>query len=226
MSVSFETLDKLKKELQMIKELGMPIKTDLYTHLTEVFNRIMLHHPEDGFEKFEEISSLVKQTNFKIQDPSNDYEVNTAAGVIQNKDMMDLLEKWKNLLNEHPDLVSAPDRKKYIASEIKCVVPNYQEHAEMFEWAGIGFGPDLSFVIQKSIKRLAMMSGASSIKFFGKILCTNRDYWVAQGTLNVQEQKPSNPIQELRGKGVNETVFWVTHNLMNDWVQLPDAQPE
>jgi len=35
-----------------------------------------------------------------------------------------------------------------------------------------------------------------------------------------------NPIQELRGKGVNETVFWVTHNLMNDWVQLPDAQPE
>lgn len=63
-----------------------------------------------------------------------------------------------------------------------------------------------------------MMSGASSIKFFGKILCTNKDYWVAQGTLNVQEQKPTNPIQELRGKGVNETVFWVTHNLMNDWV--------
>ena len=60
MSVSFETLDKLKKELQMIKDLGMPIKTDLYSHLTEVFNRIMLHHPEDGYEKFEEISALVK----------------------------------------------------------------------------------------------------------------------------------------------------------------------
>lgn len=71
-----------------------------------------------------------------------------------------------------------------------------------------------------------MMSGASSIKFFGKILCSQKDYWVAQGTLNVQEQMPINPIQELRGKGVNETVFWVTHDLMNDWVQLPDAQPE
>ena len=71
-----------------------------------------------------------------------------------------------------------------------------------------------------------MISGASSIKFFGKILCTNKDYWVAQGTLNVQEQSPANKTQELRGKGVNETVFWVTHNLMNDWVQLPDAQPE
>lgn len=60
MSVSFETLDKLKKELQQVKELGMPIKADLYSHLTEVFNRIMLHHPDDGYEKFEEISALVK----------------------------------------------------------------------------------------------------------------------------------------------------------------------
>jgi len=52
-----------------MKDLGTPIKADLYTHLTEVFNRIMLHHPNDAFEKFEEISGLVKQTNFKISDP-------------------------------------------------------------------------------------------------------------------------------------------------------------
>ena len=76
MSVSFETLDKLKKRLKEIKDLGMPIRADLYSHLTEVFNRIMLHHPEDGYEKFEEISALVKQTNFKIKDPANDFEVN------------------------------------------------------------------------------------------------------------------------------------------------------
>ena len=44
--------------------------------------------------------------------------------------------------------------------------------------------------------------------------------------MNVQEQKPGNPIQELRGKGCNEAVFWVTHDLMNDWIQLPDVQPQ
>jgi hypothetical protein len=147
MSVSFETLDKLKKQLQQVKDLGMPIKADLYTHLTEVFNRIMLHHPDDGYDKFEEISALVKQTNFKICDPANDYDVNAASGVIQNKEMMDMLEKWKNLLNEFPDLVAAADRKKMMAKEVKCVIPNYPEHAEMFEWAGIGFGPDMSYVI-------------------------------------------------------------------------------
>ena len=94
MSVGFETLEKLKKELKQAKELGMPIKTDLYSHLIEVFNRIMLHHPEDGYEKFEEISALVKQTNFKIKDPQNDFDVNTAAGVIQNKEILDMLDKW------------------------------------------------------------------------------------------------------------------------------------
>lgn len=87
--------------------------------------------------------------------------------------MMELVEKWKSLLNEHPDILSPTDKKKYIKPEIQCVLPNYPEHAEMFEWAGIGFGPDMSYIIQKSIKRLAMISGVTSIKFFGKILCSS-----------------------------------------------------
>jgi len=34
--------------------------------MTEVFSRIMLHHPDDAFEKFEQISELVKRNNFKV----------------------------------------------------------------------------------------------------------------------------------------------------------------
>ena len=30
---------------------------------------------------------------------------------------------------------------------------------------------------------------------------------------------------ETRGEGVNKLAFWVTDNLLNDWIQLPDAQP-
>ena len=147
MSISFETLEKLKKDLKQIKDLGMPIKTDLYSHLNEVFNRIMLHHQTEGYDKFEEISALVKQTNFKIKDPQNDYDVNTVAGVVQNKELLDLLEKWRNLLNEFPDLVAPVDRKRYVSTQLKCVIPDFPEQAEMFEWAGYGFGADTSFII-------------------------------------------------------------------------------
>ena len=73
---------------------------DLYSHLTEVFNRILLHHTDDAFDKFEEISALVKQTNLKIKDPKFDYEVNAAHRQPVVTEAQLWIEKSKNLLNE------------------------------------------------------------------------------------------------------------------------------
>jgi hypothetical protein len=138
----------------------------------------MLHHPADAYDKFEEISGLVKHTNFKIQDPDHDFDVNGKAGVIQNKDTLELIQKMIDLLNENPDLVNKADRNMLV-KDLKCSIPNYVENAEMFEWAGIGFGEDNNVMIQKSLKRLAKMSGAKSLQLFGKVLCSQQDYWVA-----------------------------------------------
>jgi hypothetical protein len=44
--------------------------------------------------------------------------------------------------------------------------------------------------------------------------------------LDFSEEKPTNPEQEPRGKGVNANVYWVTDNLLMDWIQLPECQPE
>ena len=76
MSASLETLERIKEQLKQARDSGSTIKLDIYTHLTEIFNRIMLHHPYDAFDKFEEISLLVKQTHLKIRNPKFDYEVN------------------------------------------------------------------------------------------------------------------------------------------------------
>ena len=70
------------------------------------------------------------------------------------------------------------------------------------------------------------MSGATTIKFFGKIYGTEKDYWIAQGILPFQEEKPQNATQESRGEGTNANVYWVTDNLLQDWIQLPEATPE
>ena len=53
----------------------------------------------------------------------------------------------------------------------------------MLEWAGIGFGEDEVYRISKSIKRLAIMSGADRLRLLGKIYGTQKDYWVAVGVL-------------------------------------------
>ena len=49
---------------------------------------------------------------------------------------------------------------------------------------------------------------------------------MAIGRLPQAEEDVKDASMEARGKGVNETVFWVTDNLLNDWIQLPDCKPE
>lgn len=69
----------MKNQFQQAKDLGLPIKTNLYEHLTEVFNRLNLHYQVDGFDRFEEISGLVKKNNFKLGTTKSDKDVNDAA---------------------------------------------------------------------------------------------------------------------------------------------------
>ena len=76
------------------------------------------------------------------------------------------------------------------------------------------------------LQRLAAMSGAEALRFAGKIFGTCQDYWIAVGRLSLAEEDSKDATAEPRGKGVNETVFWVTDNLLNDWIQLPDACPQ
>ena len=70
------------------------------------------------------------------------------------------------------------------------------------------------------------MSGADSVRFAGKILGTKADYWVAAGHLNEPEEDLKDATVEPRGTGVNNAVYWVTSNLLGDWIQLPDCRPE
>jgi len=106
------------------------------------------------------------------------------------------------------------------------MMPNLQEEAEMLEWAGINFGDETTYLIQQSLKRLAMMSNADKINFCGKIFGQTNDYWVASGSLAKAEEFIDDKNLEARGVGANKLVFWVTTNLLNDWVQLPDVRPE
>ena len=67
-------------------------------------------------------------------------------------------------------------------------MPSFEEEAEMLEWAGVSFGEQDTYKMGRSFKRLAQMSGAASLAFFGKIYGTQKDYWVASGALNTAEE--------------------------------------
>ena len=68
------------------------------------------------------------------------------------------------------------------------VIPNIIEEARIFEWGGVSFGEDNAFKLSKSIRRLALLSGASQLRFWGKIYGSKKDYWIAEGVLDIPEE--------------------------------------
>lgn len=80
MSINEATLERIRSQLREARDIGGNVPQDLYTHLTEVFNRVLLHHADNAYDRFEEISALVKQTDLKFKDPKNDFELNAAMG--------------------------------------------------------------------------------------------------------------------------------------------------
>lgn len=82
--------------------------------------------------------------------------------------------------------------------------------------SGINQGKFPNHFIIRSIfvQRLGAMSGAVRIRFAGKILGSHRNYWVAAGALNETEEASSD---------LNHLVYWVTDNLLGEWIKLPDC---
>ena len=154
-----------------------------------------MHHPNNGFDKFEEISALVKQTNFKITDPKTDFDVNAGNQDAHPFDrFLPLLERAQKLYKEE-DLDNVDDEDQALVNpKLECVFPNLHDQAQMLAEAGIGFGEVTTTFLQKCMKRLAKISGATSLKFFGKIMATTKDYWVISGTLAEQEEDPKNAL--------------------------------
>lgn len=116
--------------------------------------------------------------------------------------------------------------KKFLNKDRVYCIPNFAEEAEMLDWAGINFGAMDTYKLQNSIKRLAEMSGADKLRFCGKIFGKESDYWVVCGELEAKAELVADVGIEPRGSGVNALVYWVTDNLLNDWIQLPDCRPE
>ena len=56
------------------------------------------------------------------------------------------------------------------------------ENKHLYPWAGISLGEYGCLILQKSLKDLCAKSGASNMRFWGKIRGTQADYYVAEGT--------------------------------------------
>jgi len=65
------------------------------------------------------------------------------------------------------------------------------------------------------------------LRLWGKIRGTQKDYYIAEGTLEGGAAEDGEQVEgfEARGTGVNKFVYWATNSPMDSWTQLPDLKP-
>jgi len=59
--------------------------------------------------------------------------------------------------------------------------PNLLAQQKLLDWAGLSFGAKETFKIYCALRNLAEEQNAKEIRFWGKILCSEKDYYIAEG---------------------------------------------
>ena len=98
MSTEVNTFESIKELLQTSQQCGA-IKTDLFTHITEIVNRILTHHKYDGYQKFEEISLLIKKTQLNVKNPKTSEQIKAIAKDSINTELENYVKQVRDLLH-------------------------------------------------------------------------------------------------------------------------------
>lgn len=200
---------------------------ELYSHIVECFNNLILYYPDDALDKFEEVSYLLKDDNsfnkgrmreFLNFDNKIDYKTMTQVKAAY-------AEKAAGLFSRAPN---GEDGEDPVEPSAAGKITDLNADREILEWAGISFGEEETFRLQVSLTRLSIMSGSDSIRFWGKIFGTEKDYYIAEGFVaggaDEEAEKPKG--FEDRGTGINQYVYWVSSNSLDNWKILPDISPD
>ena len=223
MSDEVNTFENVKESLQKQTQIGS-VKVDLFSHTTEIINRILSHHKYDAYQKFEEISLLIKKTQLNVPNPKTSDQLKYISENEAQEELNKYIACVRSLINEKLELPSVD--RAFIAKSPECAIGDFMENMKLLEWAGISLGKTETYGIYKSILRLAKVCGAKSLRFWGKILAKGSDYYIVEGEPSEIENNDVPFGQEPRGKGVNKYVYWVTTSILDDWIELPDANPE
>lgn len=92
------------------------------------------------------------------------------------------------------------------------------EEYQVFSKLGVGFGEDETYRIFKSLcvhfgisKTLSLKKSTKQLRLWGKIIGTEKDYYVAEGLADGGEDPGElTPDTEVKGVGVNKWNYWVS----------------
>lgn len=181
-----------------------------HDHLSKIISHIVAEKPKDAYSLVEVLSRLVKGESYSPQPAElTESELEALTAHVQNSRALD-----KVPVTEDGEPITVP-----------CAVPDFVEEAEMFAWAGVGLQQAESYKVMCSLRNMAAkQEGCTKIRFWGKILGTDADYFVAEAAGESGEAEEGENMDP-PGSGVNAFTYFVTTDLAGDWYKLPHIKP-
>jgi hypothetical protein len=186
--------------------------------LQENFSQLIYDNPSNGLTMLELFSLDIKKHGFSYLHsktiPKSDLAALLAHSALEQK----LIDRPKEE-NDEGVLVE-------VAPEPLPAISDVMEDRNLLRWAGIDLGEEECWRLRQALKRLVKEKGAKDIRFWGKIIGTEKDYYVVEGSGEAADEEERPPDFEKRGEGVNQFTYWVTDSAFGAWVELPDVTPE
>lgn len=188
-------------------------RQSVFDHFAQIIDKVVQQKPNDPHGALEVLSRMLKDPSPAVErfEPAQ-LEASCASAAAALK----VTELPKDESGEPKPI---------------CGIPNFMEEAEIYEWAGCGFGESESYQIMCSLRKLGAeldAEGCRKLRFWGKMLGTGADYYVAEGQMDAAGEADENdPDFEPAGTGANMFTYWVTTDLTAPtWTKLPNIYPK
>ena len=211
-----------------IEEFDSNMNLNLYSHIKHLLKTKYAMNDNEKFDDlFEDISLHLKENGYYIKDDDD-----LSSDYIQK--LLKEPEIIKSILNQYnkEKLLMKPPSKAEEGSEPQPItninfIPDYYELFQKFGSIGINFSKKELLLLNKSLTKLATILTNGNITFFGKIFGSEKDYYIVEAT----EIEPpenfnyDNDMEKRKEDGINKNVFYVTNDLSEKWIELPDIKP-
>ncbi|KAJ8954788.1 hypothetical protein NQ318_014899 [Aromia moschata] len=196
--VEVPNYEKEFNNAKMFLQMASTVTGDnLYDHLTEVLNKILAERPENVIDFFEEYSRKVKERRFRpLTDHLEDIYVPPGRYDLSNK----LMPVLRPLPPGEPSTVDPEDLEMADMSKNNMMELNYY-----LEQCGIGLPRIEMCYIMLSIRKLIHTEPISSIRFWGKIFGTLKNYIVLETELKEEEYMKRNETYNQEAENPPET---------------------
>ncbi|CAF3267805.1 unnamed protein product [Rotaria socialis] len=143
---------------------------NLYDHLVKCVSRLLTEQPRDSVTIFEDVSKLARSQQVKPQEQPAENTEHILA-----EEQKPLFEKSDNAEELDDEALQSP-------------LPHILEQAYYFEQAGIGLGRDETYRIWLALKQLVDKGQYEKVRFWGKIVGTEKNYYIAEVEQNAEEE--------------------------------------